>query len=132
MKNSIVLFVDAVVNLALGVLLVAFPKPLVDALGLPPTDDRFYPSILGAVLFGIGVALLVECRRQDRGLVGLGLGGAVAINLIGGLCLAGWLLVGNLTIPQRGLVILWLLVGLLIAISACELFVHARMRRAGH
>ena len=62
-------------SLLLGGLLLFFPQPLVQALGVPASDNIFYPSILGAVLLGIGVALLIECRRVRVGFVGLGLGG---------------------------------------------------------
>ena len=77
-ERSLLLLVDAIINLLLGVLLLFFPARLVEAIGIPATEQSFYPSILGAVLFGIGVALLIQ-RRNDRG---LGLTGAVAINLV--------------------------------------------------
>ena len=124
-----VLLIDAIINLILGVLLVVFPKSIVEALGIPGTESRFYPSILGAVLTGIGIALLLEWQRRERRLVGLGLGGAVAINVLGGLCLVGWLLFGDLEIPVRGQYFLWLLVVLLVGISAIEVAVHLRTNR---
>ena len=34
-------------------------------------ENAFYASILGAVLFGIGIALVIEWKRRDGGLVGL-------------------------------------------------------------
>jgi hypothetical protein len=48
----------------------------------------FYPNALGGVLSGIGIALLIEAFREPNGLVGLGLGGAIAINLCDGFTLA--------------------------------------------
>ena len=101
MKQNVVLAVDAAINIVLGVLLIAFPRPLVDALGVPASQSAFYPSILGAVLLGIGIALVIQiarCERPD----GLGLWGAVAINLCGGFLLAAWLLWGDLHIPSCG------------------------------
>ena len=80
----ILLLVDSLINLALGVLLLVFSEGLVDFFGVPAAGQTFYPNILGAVLFGIGLALLIECFRKPQGLIGLGLGGAVAINLCGG------------------------------------------------
>jgi hypothetical protein len=50
------IFADAVIKLVLGVLLIVFPNSVVTFLGLPPADPSFYPSVLGAVLFGIGIA----------------------------------------------------------------------------
>jgi hypothetical protein len=84
MTHSRLLIIDAAINLALGVLLVCFPAQTVQTLGLPQFEQTFYLSILGAVLIGIAIALLIESRRKQQAIVGLGLGGAVAINLCGG------------------------------------------------
>ena len=121
MRPSKILLVDAAINLILGILLAIFPTSVVEALGVPATDATFYPSILGAVLIGIGVALVIECVRKPTGPAGLGLYGAVAINLCGAAFLVGWLLIGNLEIPFRGRAFLWGLAILLIVISLVEL-----------
>lgn len=84
---SALLFIDAAINLLLGLLLLSFSRPIADRVGVPFTGVNFYPTLLGAVLFGIGIALVMEVRRKPQGLVGLGLGGAVAINMNGGLVL---------------------------------------------
>lgn len=118
-----VLFIDALANLLLGVALLLFPV-VAGWFGIPESDTSFYPTILGGVLFGIGLALLWECVRRDGQLVGLGLGGAVAINLCGGLVLMAWLVVGELELPLRGQVILWGLALILVAISLVELIVR--------
>jgi hypothetical protein len=123
MRSSNLLVVDATINLLLGVLLIAFPAGLVEALGIPQAESAFYPSILGAVLVGIGVALFVE---RARGESGLGLLGAISINMCGGLVLAGWLLFGSLALPTRGQVVLWLLVAILVGISGLELATQLR------
>lgn len=107
------LFVDASINLVLGLLLLFFPGPLVDALGMPKSDQAFYPSILGAVLFGIAIALLIQVRNA------------------GGLGLAYWLSYGSLILPPRGLIGLWFLVPLLVVLSGVELTRHRRQRKAG-
>jgi protein-S-isoprenylcysteine O-methyltransferase Ste14 len=79
------LIIDAVINLILGVLLlllVPFPEQLPRVLGVPKAANPFYPSVFGAVLLGIGIALLIEIfRTNPQQLVGLGLGSAVAINV---------------------------------------------------
>jgi hypothetical protein len=121
MRRSKSLLVDAIVNLILGVLLATFPRSVVDFLGVPHTDATFYPSILGAVLIGIGVALVIECYRKPIRPAGLGLHGAIAINLCGAVFLVGWLLSGKLDIPFRGHVFLWSLAALLIVISLVEM-----------
>jgi hypothetical protein len=126
-NSATLLTVDAVINLALGVLLAVFPSGLVSALGIPGADVAFYPSILGAVLFGIGIALLIE---RVRGASGLGLAGAISVNLSGGAVLAAWLLFGSLAVPVHGRLLLWALVVLLIGISGFELGAHVRGRGA--
>ncbi len=82
--------------------------------------------ILGAVLFGIGIALIWEGIRGDGQLVGLGLGGAIAINLSGGLALTGWLLFGDLSLPLRGQLFLWGLASILVLISLAELRMRSK------
>lgn len=131
MKPVSLLTVDASINLVLGVLLIIFPEWLVSLLGIPNAVPGFYAGILGGVLFGIGIALLVE---RFRGQGGLGLVGAVSINLCGGAVLAGWLLFGNLSLPLRGQVFLWALVVLLVGISSLEFLVGKvsnRIHKAG-
>jgi peptidoglycan/LPS O-acetylase OafA/YrhL len=126
MTRDPVLLIDALINLLLGVLLLLFRPGLVEFLGIPQAEQTFYPTILGAVLIGIGLALVLECSGRPKGLVGLGLGGAVAINLCGGVVLAVWLASGRLTMPMRGQAVLWSLVVILVAISVTELYVHQR------
>jgi hypothetical protein len=121
MFRNPVLLIDAAINLLLGVVLLAFRPSLAQALGIPQAKLSFYPTILGAMLFGIGLALLLECGGRPKGLVGLGLGGAITINLCGGIVLAIWLASGNLMIPMRGQVILWSLMIIVVVISATEL-----------
>lgn len=117
--------IDGIINMALGMLLVVFPAPLVNALGIPEAPG-FYPNILGGVLIGIGIALFIERGNQGQHSSGLGLNGAIAINLCGGIVLAGWLMFGDLSIPLRGYLIMWGLVILLLGISIAELFAKTR------
>ena len=124
MIRSKVLLADAAINLILGILLLIFSRTIINILGLPEAVIYFYPNILGGVLFGIGIALLIECYRSSGGLIGLGLGGAIAINLCGGIVLATWLIFGDLNIPLRGQLLLWALVFILVVLNAFELSVH--------
>ena len=127
MKKKITLITDAVINLILGILLLAYSSGLVSILGVPPSDNFFYPNILGAVLLGIGIALVIEAfrKRKDK-YTGLGLLGAVIINICGGTVLLIWLLSGGLNLPQKGLVFLWTLDVLLLGISFVELFLELK------
>ena len=126
MNHTTLLKADAAINIFLGILLLAFPSGLVKALGIPMADPSFYPTILGAVLLGIGLALLLECYRKTNRFVGLGLGGAIAINLCGGFVLAAWLLSDKLILPLRGQILLWSLVLLLAGISLLEGLIHIK------
>jgi hypothetical protein len=119
--HRILLAIDAAVNLALGAVLLCFPAGLVGLLGLPQTNTYFYASILGAVILGIGVALCVELAGARKGARGLGLGGAIAINFCGGGALAVWLLFVPLTLPLRGLIVLWTVAVLVVGIGVVEL-----------
>ena len=126
MRNGyLLLAIDAIINYALGILCFFYPY-LAPVVGVPIVENSFYPNILGAVLFGIGIALTIEYFRKGGGLIGLGLGGAVAINLTGGFVLILWLVFGNLSIPLRGFVFLWALAAVLVLISLFELYIHLR------
>ena len=69
-KASTTLMVDAIVNYAIGFLYILYPF-VAETIGVPIVENSFYPSILGAVLFGIGIALTIECYRKQGGIVGL-------------------------------------------------------------
>ena len=57
--RTLILVIDSLINLLLGFGLLLFPPALVRFLGIPATDTVFYPSIFGAVLIGIGIALFL-------------------------------------------------------------------------
>jgi hypothetical protein len=121
MERQRVILIDSSINLVLGLLLTTFPERLVRLLGIPTAEHTFYPSILGAVLVGIGIALIIEYFHRPDGFVGLGLGGAITINLCGGGILAFWLLSGKLDIPVRGQFVLGFAVIVLFVLSVVEL-----------
>jgi len=120
------LVIDAVVNLSLGALLLLFPSGIVHLLGLPITNTNFYASILGAVLFGIGIALLVERFGEKKNIRGLGLDGAIVINFCGAGVLLLWLLLVPFDIPLRGKSILWSIAVGVIAIGVVEMIARPR------
>ena len=117
-----ILFVDAIINFVLGVLLLIFSPEIASWLGLPLSSTSFYPNILGAIFIGITIALLIDVKgKKDNGNMGLGLLGAISINLCGGTMLALWLILGDLELPVRGFIILWTIVIILIIVSVTEL-----------
>jgi peptidoglycan/LPS O-acetylase OafA/YrhL len=123
------LFVDAAVNLALGVMLLLFSPELADFLGVPHSSTNFYPNILGAALFGIGIALVIAAvPKSGAPNRGLGLYGAISINLCGGVVLTLWLILGKLELPVKGLVFLWSLAAMLVVLSGAELIGGLRKR----
>ena len=115
------LFIDAVINLLLGGLLLLYPLGMAEWLGVPSTDSPFYPTILGGVLIGIGLALLIETRGRKHGINGLGLAGAIAINICGAGVLAVWLVAVPPAIPLRGQILLWSIAIGVLAIGLVEL-----------
>ncbi len=124
------LIIDAAINLFLGVVLLVFTPVLQGFFGLPPSSTSFYPNILGAVFIGIALALLIGSGvRQANGSWGLGLLGAISINLCGGAALGLWLIFGNLDIPTRGYVVLWSLFSVLVGISVFEALSQLALRR---
>lgn len=122
--------VDALVNLVLGAMLLASPAGVIEFLGLPPARTYFYASVLGGVIFGIGVALMLELRGRRHSLRGLSLGGAIVVNLCGGSVLVGWLILSQAPMRPRGFVILWVVAALVLGIAVVELFSGA-WREAG-
>ena len=118
-NRRFLIFLDGVINLLIGLALLLFPWGMGNWLGLPVSNTLFYPIILGAVVFGIGLALMLEWKESGKKSRGLGLEGAITINFMGGGALLLWLLITPLQIPARGIIILWvvalvvLLVGLI-------------------
>lgn len=113
--------VDAILNLVLGIALLLVPRQTIDFFGLPPADTVFYVTVLGAVLLGIGIALWIE-RRNDDDWRGLGLAGAIAINVLGGGAVLVWLVIDPFVIPTRGYVVLWLVVLAVVGTAVVEVF----------
>ena len=117
------LVIDGVVNLLLGILLLLFPFGAASLLGVPASNTHFYPTILGAVIFGIGLALLIEVGGQPYGIRGLGIAGAISINFCGAGILILWLLFAPLSLPLRGYIVLWAIVLLVLIIGIVELLI---------
>ena len=122
-NRRFLIFLDGIINLLIGLILLLFPWGMGSWLGLPVSSTFFYPTLLGAVIFGIGLALMLEWKGASEKYRGLGLGGAIMINFIGGGVLLLWLLLVPLQLPMRGMIILWvvalavLIVGLIEFIS---------------
>jgi hypothetical protein len=121
MSETLLLAIDGGVNLALGLLLALFPRGFAEAVGIPIPSIPFYPIILGGVLIGIGLALFLQCFWGRSQVTGIGLEGAIAINLCGAGVLVALLVGGDLNLPTRGYVFLWLIAVLVLGIAVVEL-----------
>ena len=105
----------------MGILLLLFPLGIAELVGTPLPNTYFYPTILGAVIFGIGIALLIDVYGQPHGIRGLEIAGAIAINFCGAGFLILWLILAPLSVPLRGYVVLWAIAIVVLAIGFVEL-----------
>lgn len=127
MRHKQLLLIDSWVNLLLGLLILCLPLGLDQLLGLPHVFSYFYSSILGAVILGIGVALYIELKSGG----GLGLPGAIAINLCGGVALLYWLIFDCAPgLTTRGHIVLWIICILVLGIGVIEL-INQPWKRTG-
>ena len=120
-KTKILLLIDGIVNLLLGILLLLFPLGIAELFGVPQPNNNFYTTILGAVIFGIGIALLIEAYGKPHGIHGLGIAGAIAINFCGAGILTVWIISDPFNLPLRGYITLWTIAILVLAIGFVEL-----------
>ena len=120
---------DSIVNVVIGLFLLCYPLGVGEIFSLPKSEDNFYAIILGAVLLGIGIALFIEFKYYDRGIRGLGLEGAIIINIIAGIVLIVILLSGTLNISLEGLIILWFIGLLVIFIGVAEYFRNSLFKK---
>ncbi|MBN2614590.1 MAG: hypothetical protein JXR71_02755 [Bacteroidales bacterium] len=129
MKKRTTLLIDAFINLILGILLLFFNSGLAALLGVPASNTNFYPNILGGIFIGITLALAIEAlKKEESRWVGLGLMGAISINMSGGIILTLWLVFGGLKLPVQGLIFLWSLAIILLIISSVELIFNIKRR----
>ena len=115
--HGLLLIIDAVINLLLGVGLLLAPLGTVSLLGLPDTGSYFYSTILGAVLVGIAIALVLS----SRSMAGLGLSGAIAINICGATAVIVWLITSPGVLSPLGSGVLWLVALIVLGIGVAEL-----------
>ncbi len=128
MSERFTLTVDGAIDLALGILLLLFPRGVLTILAMPLAASAFYPSILGAVLVGIGLALLLQRFGEDSGVAGLGMEGAIVINVCGAGALVLWLIGGTLDIPRRGYAFLWVIALTVLGVAVVEIVLRILRR----
>lgn len=119
--SSQLLWIEFVLKLAAGLVLVIAPRSTIKLLGLPaasPTGAAFWPRMTGVLLTGIaGASFLQGWLTRPSG---LGLAGSALINI----CLAAMLLTTLVMtrggMAQRGRILLLLLGFLLITVTVIE------------
>lgn len=108
-----ILWINTLAAVAAGLVLLVVPKSSASLLGLPRTEQSFYPRMLGLTLLAIAGA----AATQGYGRAGLGVDGMAAINLISGAGLVVIVLFGGLVLAKRGrwllrgLALFWLILG---------------------
>jgi hypothetical protein len=123
-----VLILDAIIKLLLGFTLVIFPRELFWLAGLPVETPPFYAILLGGILVGTGIAQTYEYFRAAGDIAGLGLVGAIIINLFGGLTLAVTLRYGGLEVPFPGSYILGGVAFALLVLGGIEELVYLKKK----
>lgn len=115
---SQLLWIEFLLKGAAGLLLFLAPLTSIRILGLPATPTGFWVRLLGALLIGIAVASALEGARYT--VHGLGLAGALAINLTAASALSTMLLSDPTALKARGRSLLWLLAAVLAVLSFAQ------------
>ena len=113
------LWLEILLKLVSGTVLLLFPRTLARLLGLPPVAETFWPRLLGGVLLGLAAATFLEGRLAATN--GLGLAGHVALNLAAALTLLSLLVVGRAGPARRGRILVGLAAAALTALALVEL-----------
>jgi hypothetical protein len=113
------LWLETLLKLSGGLILLALPGLSARLLGLPHPGTGFWPRLLGGVLVGLAAATYIE--GSVAGSKGLALAGAIAINLIGAGVIIALLVLDRGTVAARGKAVLWALVVVLIGLSLFEI-----------
>ena len=103
------LWLETLLKGGIGLVMLFVPITAAKVAGLPHGNTAFWPRLFGAALIGIAAAFAVEGYTQLNPNVtasGLGLGGAVMINLITILSLIGTIIFKGVT-TRRGLLLIW-------------------------
>jgi hypothetical protein len=113
------LWFETLLKLSSGLLLALVPLTVIKILGLPPAESAFWPRLLGSVLVGLSGATFLEGAMASTR--GLGLAGAIVINLAAAAMIALSSLLGGGATTRRGKLVQWGIVTLLFALSLAEI-----------
>lgn len=115
------LWLETLLKGGIGLLMLAMPLTAAKIAGLPHGNSAFWPRLFGAALVGIAAAFAVEGYSQINANIsarGLGLGGAIVINLVTLVSLIGTIIFKGVS-SRRGHL---LVVCLCLALSLLMLF----------
>ena len=112
------LWLETLLKLAGGLVLLIAPLTVIRVLGLPGTGSRFWPRLLGALLVGLAIATFIEGWLP--GSRGMSLAGCIAINLVSAGTIAANLILGTPRLLGRGRFLLWFVVAILVSMSLVE------------
>lgn len=113
------LFLELLLKLAGGLVLLLVPLSACRVLGLPRPEHGIWPRLLGVVLVGMAGALYIEGAIKNG--QGLGLAGLVVINLSAALALFAIIALNGAGQSQRGPFALAVTSFLLILLSLIEI-----------
>lgn len=119
--SSQLLWIEFVLKLAAGLVLVIAPRSIIKLLGLPaasPTGAAFWPRLTGVLLIGIAGASFLQGWLSRAG--GLGLAGSAFINICLAILLLTTLVMTRGGMAQRGRILLLLLGFLLVTAAVIE------------
>lgn len=105
--REIVLWGDVGARLVIATLLLIVPRLTASTFGLPRITETFWPRMLAAILLAIAAGTIIDGRWPGKG--GPALGGLATLNAAASFALATALVVGQLEIPKRGRLVLWLI-----------------------
>jgi len=117
------LWLETLLKGSIGLIMMVAPITAAKIAGLPHNNSAFWARLFGASLIGIAAAFAIEGYAQVNAAItarGLGLGGAVVINLITILSLLGTLIFKGVA-SRRGLLLIWLLTALLAFLMLLEI-----------
>ena len=103
----------------IGIIMMTFPVTASRIAGLPHGNTGFWLRLFGAALLGVACAFAIEGIDTITAR-GLGLGGAIVINLVAILMLVA-LLIFRRAGTRRGALLLWLLVLILFGLMLFEI-----------
>jgi hypothetical protein len=113
------LWIETLLKLFAGLLLVLAPGGTLRVFGLPRTETGFWPRLLGAVLLGLAGATFLE--GSAPGSHGLGLAGCLIINASSVSVMATLLALDAGPQSARGRAAMWALVVLLTLLGILEI-----------